>query len=308
MEQLEKVYQAVREVIPEGELYAVGGCVRDAKIGIPSKDYDFCTNLTPDEMKPLIEKAERHVYSIGEKYGTLGFKVPVDDEYAYVEVTTYRTEKYSAGSRKPEVVFGTDLMEDLKRRDFTVNAMIYDGKEIKDYFAGCLDIFKKRIKPVGDPVTMIKDDPLRILRAIRFAVQLDFSIEQNLMRHMTKYCSKLFDVAIERQVTELDKMFEINPEKAMSLLQEIGYINLFLPELVVKLATSKTTKIPKLEELGEEYSADLVWKKILSKTGEKFTDGKLSNNNQARTRFLNDGICSRFKFSNSRRDIILGKK
>ena len=304
---LEDVYQAVREILPKGELFAVGGCVRDTLLNKQPKDWDFCTNLTPEQMKPLIEKAGRHYYGIGEKFGTVGFKVPINDVFVYVEVTTYRSEKYTPGSRKPEVIFGNNLREDLKRRDFTINSLAFDGKEIIDLFAGELDLNHKLIKSVGEPRQMINDDPLRILRAIRFSVQLDFDIEQNLERHLGRFCTKLFDVAIERQVVELDKMFSINPRKSLLLLNKIGYIRNFIPELIEESHVKIPTSL-------ESEDVDIIWKKILSHTGESWRvdditgELVLTNNNHARTKFINEGVCSRFKFSNKRKNIILGKE
>lgn len=327
MIQLEDVYKAVREIISEGEIYAVGGCVRDYLLGLEPKDWDFCTNLTPEQMRPLIEKAGRHVYGIGEKFGTLGFKVPVleyndydyDDgwgpqwhareTFVYVEVTTYRTEKYEQGSRKPEVKFGTDLKEDLKRRDFTINSLAFDGNEIIDLFAGELDLNHKLIKSVGEPKQMINDDPLRILRAIRFSVQLDFDIEQNLERHLKRFCTKLFDVAIERQLVELDKMFSIDAKESLEKLYSIGYIKYFLPEIMGD--ENLKMKIP--SSINNHKPEDELWKQILSQTGEEVVYSEtgeitVTNSQHKRTRFLNRGIAARFKFSNKRRQVVTGDK
>lgn len=324
MIKLEDVYSAVRKILPEGELYAIGGCVRDHLLNKPPKDFDFCTNLTPEQMKPLIEKAGRHYYGIGEKFGTVGCKIPVleyndyEDDfgpqwhtrevYVYVEITTYRSEIYYPGSRKPEVQFGTNLRGDLKRRDFTINSLAFDGKEVIDLFAGRIDLNDGLIKSVGEPKKMLSDDPLRILRAIRFAIQLNFKIEQNLFNHLKRFNPKLFDVAIERQIVELDKMFAIDPRRSLALLYEIGYLNNFLPELIGYSKTYETEllKLP-LEIKGRNI--DEIWKKILSKTGEFLKEDKdsttLTNNNHKRTKFLNKGICNRFKFSNKRRKEIL---
>lgn len=213
------VYWAVRKIIPEGELGLVGGCVRDSELGLEPKDYDFCTDLLPEEVESFVKKAGRHVYAVGKRFGTIGFKVPVDfnedgnEEYVYVEVTTYRTERYADGSRKPEVEFGTDLREDLLRRDFTINSLWYGSKdpeqepELLDLFAGRLDLDERLIKAVGEPKKMLADDPLRILRAIRFACRYGFNIEPNLLGCCRKGHEKLWTVAIERQVVELDKIF-----------------------------------------------------------------------------------------------------
>lgn len=323
MEELEQVYKAVRKILPEGELYAVGGCVRDALLGKTPKDWDFCTNLTPEQMKPFVKAAGRKVYDIGEKFGTLGFKVPVIEhnkydyendwgpqwdtrsKYVRVEVTTYRSEKYTPGSRKPEVSFGTSLREDLKRRDFTINAMAYDGKLV-DLFASELDLQGKRIKSVGDPKQMLTDDPLRILRALRFSIQLGFEIEQNLFRHLKRFCPKLFDVAIERQVMELDKMFSLDPNAAISLLKEIGWIKYFLPELYTEFSQDKLVKI---RGSIQKTDIDHIWKQILCNTGEFWEENDygefyLTNNNHKRSSYLNQGIATRFKFSNKRKELL----
>lgn len=155
---LDAVYEAVRKVLPVGELGLVGGCVRDTILGREPKDYDFATSLLPDEVEQLVKKAGRRCYTLGKAFGTIGFKVEVMEyndyagvfgpqwhamsKFVYVEVTTYRKEKYRDGSRKPEVEFGTDLREDLLRRDFTINSLWYGSKdpaekpELVDLFCG----------------------------------------------------------------------------------------------------------------------------------------------------------------------------
>lgn len=307
--ELAKVYESVRKILPEGELYAVGGCVRDALLGKKPKDYDFCTSLTPEEMKPFIKEAGRRVYTIGEKFGTLGFKTPLDDSFCYVEVTTFRSEKYEPGTRQPQVRFGKSFRNDMKRRDFTINVLAYDGNEIIDLFAGELDLHKKLIKAVGEPKKMLFDDPLRILRAIRFSVQLGFEIEPNLFNHLKNMNEKLFDVAIERQVVELDKMFSIDAMQALDLLKEINYIKNFIPELL----DEEKDLLKILHPIKfNRTDIDYVWKEILCGVGEEWKECDrlspfeyyLTNNHSKRTKYLNQGICARFKFSNKRKEQI----
>ena len=118
------IQREVQCMLGTDEVYLVGGSVRDLVMGNTPKDYDFTTSLLPEEMTEKVKAAGRRVYTIGEKFGTIGFKVPVDTTFTgfeYVEVTTFRSEVYTSKSRKPEVAFVTSLDEDLARRDFTMN-------------------------------------------------------------------------------------------------------------------------------------------------------------------------------------------
>lgn len=306
-----KVFWAVRGILPKGELGLVGGCVRDSELGLEPKDYDFCTNLLPDEVEELARKAGRHTYSVGKRFGTIGFKVPVDFnedgnvEFVYVEVTTYRTEKYRNGSRKPDVEFGTDLREDLMRRDFTINSLWYGSEnpdeepKLLDLFAGRLDLDDRLIKAVGEPKKMLNDDPLRILRAVRFACKYGFNIEPNLLGCCKKGHEKLWTIAIERQVEELDKILASdNPSRGLELLKYIEVLDMLLPELV-------KYDFPLYGE-----NADWCWRNLLHYVGgyEKFDDwgGNHYVYDKPKHDFLCKGICARFKFSNKRTNLILG--
>lgn len=320
-----KVYKSLRHIIYEGELGLVGGCVRDSELGLKPKDYDFCTNLTPERVEELAKQAGRHVYTVGKRFGTIGFKVPVlehndydydngwgpqwhtKETFVYVEVTTYRTEKYKDGSRKPEVEFGTDLREDLLRRDFTINSLWYGSKdpeqepELLDLFAGRLDLDDRLIKSVGDPKKMLSDDPLRILRAVRFACKYNFNIEPNLLGCCKKGHEKLWTVAIERQVVELDKIFTSdNPNRGLELLQHIGVLDMLLPEL-----DETAIRAPLY---GDD--ADWAWRNLLHYVGgyTKYNDWGQSQYvyDKCKHDFLCKGICARFKFSNKRNKIIIG--
>lgn len=328
---LEKVYEATRKILPIGELGLVGGCVRDTLLGLEPKDYDFCTNLTPDEVEELVKKAGRRAYSVDKAYGTIGFKVEIlkkndygDEEnkggwstqwdtmsrFVLVEVTTYRKEKYHEGSRKPEVEFGTDLREDLLRRDFTINALWFGSKdpkqkpELLDLFCGRLHLDEGLIKSVGDAQQMVKDDPLRILRAVRFKHQLGFNIDQYLWGVCKKNIKKLWDVAIERQVVELDKIFTrstLIPGDNLRDLGGLGYIKQFLPELLTE--NLEETKVP------NNPDPDEAWAALLSTVGAYVyvKDGEIKRNFlHKRHDFLCKGIASRFKFSNRRLETILG--
>ena len=155
------------------EAYAVGGAVRDFLRGVNYSDVDITTSATPDEMLEVFKDFK--VYPTGIKHGTV--TVAVDGEN--IEITTFRTEKgYSDNRRPDEVVFVRSLVEDLKRRDFTINAMAYnEEKGVVDLFGGQADLQNKIIKTVGNPDERFNEDALRILRGLRFASVLDFEIE-----------------------------------------------------------------------------------------------------------------------------------
>ena len=148
------------------ELYLVGGYVRDGLLGGAGPDADATTGARPKEIKRILGPRADHVWTVGERFGTIGAAI---GGYA-VEVTTYRSDLYTRGSRHPEVRFGETLHEDLARRDFTINAIAADALtgEIVDPFDGRKDLETGVIRPVGEPLDRMRDDPLRMLRAVRF--------------------------------------------------------------------------------------------------------------------------------------------
>ena len=152
------------------ELYLVGGYVRDALMSEAGKDVDATTGARPKEIKRLLGPVADYVWSVGERFGTVGARVGSYD----VEVTTYRSDLYTAGSRHPEVTFGDTLEEDLARRDFTINAIAAEALtgEILDPFGGRDDLGPGIVRAVGDPLDRMRDDPLRMLRAVRFETTL----------------------------------------------------------------------------------------------------------------------------------------
>ena len=183
-------------------VFQVGGSVRDKVMGRVPKDYDFATPLLPDDIEGAVRAAGRHAYTVGKRFGTIGCKV----DGHYVEITTFRSENYTAGSRKPTVEFVSDLREDLSRRDFTVNAMAWGENGLYDPFGGRLDILAQTLKCVGIPKSRFKEDPLRILRAVRLASQLGFGIDQLTYSKMKKMAPSLLTISKERWVMELDAL------------------------------------------------------------------------------------------------------
>jgi poly(A) polymerase len=221
------------------ELALVGGPVRDAILGRLAPDIDLTTNATPDQILEVIKgKVDTH-WEIGKEFGTIGCRI-ADEQ---IEITTYRTDQYEADSRKPEVRFGTDLVHDLERRDFTVNAMALTlpGREFVDPFGGLRDLEDKTLKTPGKPEDSFGDDPLRMLRGARFASQLGFEIEPATFEAMQSMRQRLEIVSAERIQVELQKlMLGENPRMGLEALVDSGLAEIVLPELpALKLETDE---------------------------------------------------------------------
>lgn len=180
--------------------YLVGGCVRDSILKRPIKDWDIATNAKSDEIKQLFDK----VIPTGEKHGTIAVIV---DKEAF-EVTTFRKDGIYIDNRRPnDVIFVEELKDDLARRDFTMNAIAYNPDEgYVDYFGGFSDILQKRISSVGTPADRIREDPLRMMRAIRFMAQLSFIINGDLSDAITNKYYLINAISKERIRDELDKI------------------------------------------------------------------------------------------------------
>ncbi|WP_313234649.1 CCA tRNA nucleotidyltransferase [Sporosarcina ureae] len=203
------------------EAVFVGGAVRDAKLGKKPLDIDIATSATPHQVKEVF----RHTIDVGIEHGTILVLMHGEP----IEVTTYRTEATYSDLRHPVV---PSLQADLQRRDFTINAlaMTVDG-ELIDVFDGLKDLRQKIIRSVGNPGERLKEDPLRIFRALRFSSVLNFEIESETLHTMETLAPSLCHVAIERIKTEMDKLFQgQNPSRAFHYGREIGLPERF-PEL-----------------------------------------------------------------------------
>jgi poly(A) polymerase len=222
-----RALQAAVEAIVE-PVYLVGGSVRDLLMGRPCDDYDFATSRTPDEVEAAVRAAGRHPYLVGKRFGTVAFKV----EGHRVEVTTFRAETYPDASRRPEVRYLDDLGDDLARRDFTVNAIALHGETVVDPCGGRADIEAKLVRAVGSPSERFDEDPLRLLRAARFASQLGFAVEAATRDAMRQNASRILSVASERRSSELDKLL-VGPgaTAGMRILAETDLLRYLLPEL-----------------------------------------------------------------------------
>ena len=227
---------------PSAELFLVGGVVRDLLLNAPvAHDLDFATSATPPQTERALRAAGGKVYTIGEKFGTIG--AVFDD--VQVEITTYRAEAYEPGSRKPTVAFGRSLEDDLGRRDFTINTVALDPHSgtLADPFAGQQDLSAGLIRAVGSPPERFEEDPLRLLRAVRFASRLGFEIESETARAISQSAAALGTISRERVRDELDKLLlSPAPARGIWLLCDLGLADFSLPE------------VPKLRGMQNEIS------------------------------------------------------
>ncbi len=220
-----KVNSIIEELMQHGfEAYAVGGCVRDMVLLREPEDWDITTSATPQEVKQIF----RRTVDTGIAHGTV--TVLLDKEH--FEVTTYRLDGEYEDNRHPkEVSFTSSLSEDLRRRDFTMNAMAYNEKEgFVDLFGGMEDIAKGIIRCVGSATERFNEDALRILRAVRFSAQLGFSIEEETMAAIREKTVNLRNISAERVRVELTKLLLSEHSDRLRDLYETGITGVVLPE------------------------------------------------------------------------------
>ena len=214
------------------DLFLVGGPVRDRLMGTISKDIDLTTNAPPDRIKELVRRSgAADIYTIGERFGTIG---AIFDGQK-LEITTFRSESYRSGSRKPEVQFGTSLEADLGRRDFTVNAVAQDVQSgrIIDPYGGVADVVARRIRAVGIADDRFREDPLRVLRCVRFAVQLDFDVDTETLAAARRNAPELQHISAERIAAELQLvLLARRPDRGLVMMLELGILSLVIPELI----------------------------------------------------------------------------
>ncbi len=218
------------------ELALVGGPVRDLLLHRKSHDLDFCSSARPEQFEHIL-RAWGHdgFWDMGRKFGTLGaMRRRPDGTPVQVEVTTYRSDTYDPDSRKPEVNYGDSLEGDLSRRDFTVNAMALRVPDLEfvDPFGGANDLAKGVLRTPVDPRQSFDDDPLRMMRAIRFVAQLGFSIEPETAQAITEMTERIRIVSAERVRDELVKMLlSTRPRAGVEALVESGLADIVLPEI-----------------------------------------------------------------------------
>lgn len=209
------------------EAYWAGGCVRDMLLGIAPKDFDIVTSAKPDEIEDLLE----HTIPIGKKFGVI---LTVRNGHNF-EIATFRSDAGYSDGRRPDYVEFTNAKEDALRRDFTINGMFYDPTtdKIIDYVDGQTDLRDRLIRFIGDPEKRIKEDHLRILRAVRFKNVYDFQYHPDTYSAIKKHVALIKNISAERVADELTKMIMAykKPSRAFEELFEIGALELLIPEL-----------------------------------------------------------------------------
>ncbi|QEW04700.1 CCA tRNA nucleotidyltransferase [Microbacterium lushaniae] len=212
------------------ELAVVGGPVRDALLGRETHDLDFTTDARPDEILRIVTPISSARWDVGRDFGTIGARVSGEQ----VEITTYRADSYDGITRKPTVEFGDTLEEDLSRRDFTVNAMALrvPGKTLVDPTGGVEDLIAGRLRTPIEPAVSFGDDPLRMLRAARFASQLGFQVDPATLAAMAELGETLSIVSAERIQAELVRTLTTDdPVRGIRILVDTGLMERFLPEV-----------------------------------------------------------------------------
>lgn len=228
-QEVERIFQ---EMTAAGyEIYLVGGAVRDMIMGKPVDDWDFTTNATPEQILKVFPDAYYN-----NRFGTVGVPATEGSGFNPHEITTFRSEEEYSDARRPDkVTWGTSLTEDLKRRDFTINAIALaknEECELMDPYDGQKDIKKRLIKAVGEPNERFSEDALRLMRAVRIASELNFKIEEKTLHAIKANASLINKIAKERVRDELLKIVaSMHPVEGITLFRETGLMDEILPEL-----------------------------------------------------------------------------
>lgn len=229
MNKAQLAYKIIQTLWEKGfEAYLAGGCVRDQLRGVPPKDFDIATSARPEQIQSLFAKT----IPVGVAFGV----VLVIEEGMPFEIATFRREGVYQDGRHPTEVAFTSVEEDARRRDFTVNGLYLDVRtqKVLDFVGGEADLGKKILRTIGDPTSRFLEDHLRLLRAVRFAVQLGFEIEDGTWKILCQHAEKIQSVSMERIREELSKILTSpNPGRGMRLLDECGMIQHILPELLL---------------------------------------------------------------------------
>ncbi|MED5381513.1 MAG: HD domain-containing protein, partial [Verrucomicrobiota bacterium] len=270
------------------QAYWVGGCVRDARLGQAPHDYDIATDARPDEIEGLFRKT----IPVGKQFGVI-MVLEAGHEY---QVATFRAEAGYTDGRRPGSVRFTDSREDALRRDFTINGLFYDplADELHDWVGGQADLEAKRIRTIGDPAQRFGEDRLRLLRAVRFAAQLDFAIEPGTFAAVQQHAAAIRDVSAERIRDELLKLFR-PPHAARGL--DLLRASRLLPEVLPELAATIGCEQPPgyhpegdvftpirlmLDHLPADADATLIWSVLMHDIAKPVTQ----THDDGRIRFL----------------------
>lgn len=297
--------------------YFVGGCVRDRMLGRDVQDWDVATSAAAEKVQSLFERSEE----VGAAFGV----VLVHGEGATVEVATFRKDHdYQDGRRPERVTFTTSVAEDVHRRDFTINGLLYDpvGDEVLDLVDGRKDVDEGVVRAIGDPLERFEEDHLRILRAVRFAARLGFEIESGTLAAIQKTAPAIGRIAAERVRGELARILtEGGARRGMELLNEAGLLGELLPEVVALQGVEQspehhpegdvwTHTLMLLDGLPPDASVTLAMGALLHDIGKPATFERAPD----RIRFhghvekgveMGKEICERLRFSNRETEQIL---
>jgi len=306
--------EIVRELQSRGyEAYFVGGGVRDMIRGEPPTDIDIATSATPDDVKSIF----KHSKLVGAHFGV----VIVVQDHVQVEVATFRADGDYADGRRPEKVTFTDAEGDVRRRDFTVNALLYDPitDEIIDRVGGRADIEAKVIRAIGEPRERFAEDHLRLLRAVRFAARLEFDIEPRTADAIRDLAEKIKLVSAERIAEEMKKIL-VNPgrERGIRLMEELGLLRHILPEVSDMVGVEQPPNLHPEGDLFEHVmlmlshlddpSPELAWGALLHDIGKPKTivyeDRIRYPGHEAVGARLASDVCHRLRMSRESRDTI----
>ncbi len=298
------------------EAYIVGGAVRDMLLGIPIGDIDITTNASPEQMRRVLWGTELHIIPVGEKFGTLLITHPTKLSEP-IEMTTYRSEGEYSDKRHPDSVkFETDLIKDLERRDFTINAIAMNPftEELIDPFGGQEDIKNKILRTVGDPDTRFQEDPLRMMRLCRFYAKLDFKINCATYNFCFKNVELLNEIPVQRIMDELMKLLNIPDGKrvvhGLSMMYITGIMKTILPEVTSLVGIKQPPKYHKHDVFTHSILtvAPLPQYPLLRFAGLIHDVGKVieaeapppfAPNHTEIGVLLVEKICKRFRISNS---------
>jgi len=248
---LKQVFDFAESIVQP--VFLVGGPVRDTILGRSVNDWDFTTPVTPDWIEAGVRAIGRKPYTTGARFGTIGARL--DGEL--IEITTHRSETYTAGSRKPEVTFSDSLLDDLSRRDFTINAIAQDSNGFRyDPFKGEQDLDNGVLRCVGEASDRLRDDPLRMLRAVRFLSQLELKADEELFSTTRYQAAEILNVSRERWLVELEKTL-VGPHVSMALwfLYDTGLLKFVLPDLSLQTSYQWLSTVNRVMDSPNEIDA-----------------------------------------------------
>jgi poly(A) polymerase len=318
---LRKAKEIIRHLQQAGfHAYFVGGCVRDFVRGVTPGDYDIVTSALPEQVLTLFT----HTVAVGAKFGVV---VVIVDGYSY-EVATFRSDHIYEDGRHPSRISFSSAREDVQRRDFTVNGLLMDAEttEIIDYVDGQGDIEKKLIRTIGNPAKRFQEDYLRMIRAIRFAANLDFTIDDATQRAIEANAARIKEISAERLQEELGKILTRGgTRRGLELMAQTGIMKEILPEVDKMRGIAQPPRfhpegdvwrhtVLMLEILSAQKNPDvhpsLAWAALLHDVGKPVTRTEDENGvhfygHVQQGEKIADGIMQRLRFSRAQRETVL---